>query len=140
MLLIESYWASTRTVQSHPSISFVYYSQNMYMELKLQVSEKQHNFFTLIWPRDKNENSKTLLHIYKIYSIISWSINCLLFEMLMELKWQALNDRKHCSTLIWPKCKFRILTAHLQDMPNHILAYQLSTPENVDVVEVTNLT
>ena len=60
----------------------------------------------------------------------------------MEFKWQALYDRKrHCSTLIWPqgaKWKFRILTAHLQDMPNHILEYQLSTPENVDVVQETN--
>ena len=60
----------------------------------------------------------------------------------MEFKWQALYDRKyHFSTLIWPqvvKWKFRILTAHLLDMPNHILEYQLSTSENVDVVQVTN--
>ena len=62
----------------------------------------------------------------------------------MEFKWQALYDRKcHCSTLIWPqgaKWKFRILTEHVQDMTNHILEYQLSTPENVDVVQVTNFT
>ena len=60
----------------------------------------------------------------------------------MEFKWQALYDRKrHCSGLIWPqgaKCKFWILTAHLQDMPNHILEYQVSTPENVDALPVTN--
>ena len=55
--------------------------QNMYMELKLQVSEKKHDFRTLYDPRDKNKNSKTLLHIYKIYSSIFQSINCLLFEM-----------------------------------------------------------
>ena len=36
--------------------------------------------------------------------------------------------------------KIRILTAHLQDMSNHILEYQLSTSENVDVVQVTNFT
>ena len=45
--------------------------------------------------------------------------------------------------LIWlqgVKWKFRILTAHLQDMPKHILEYQLSTSENVDVVQVTNFT
>ena len=28
----------------------------------------------------------------------------------------------------------------MQDMPNHILDYHLSTPENVDVVQVTNVT
>ena len=65
------------------------------------------------------------------------------FEM-MKFKWQTLYDRKcHWSTLIRPlgaKWKFRILTSHLQDMPNHILEYQLSTPENVDVVQVTNMT
>ena len=38
------------------------------------------------------------------------------------------------------KINFRILTAHLQDMPNHFLEYQLSIPENVDVVQVTNFT
>ena len=63
----------------------------------------------------------------------------------MEFKWQALYDRKcHCcSTLIWPqeaKWKFRILPEYVQDMTNHILEYQLSTPENVDVVQVTNFT
>ena len=62
----------------------------------------------------------------------------------MEFKWQDLYDRKrHCLILIWPKgakWKFQILTAHLQDMPSHILEYQLSTPENVDVVQVTNFT
>ena len=36
------------------------------------------------------------------------------------------------------KMKIPNLTAHLQDMPNHILEYQLSTPKNVDVVKVTN--
>ena len=38
------------------------------------------------------------------------------------------------------KMKFPMLPAHLQDMPNHILEYQLSTSENVDVVQVTNFT
>ena len=38
------------------------------------------------------------------------------------------------------KCKFQILTAHLQDIPIHVLQYQLSTLENVDVVQVTNFT
>ena len=28
---------------------------------------------------------------------------------------------------------------NLRDMPNHILEYQLSTPENVDVDQMTNL-
>ena len=37
-----------------------------------------------------------------------------------------------------PRGQNEILTAHLQDMPNHILEYQLSTPENVDVMQVTN--
>ena len=54
----------------------------------------------------------------------------------MEFKWQALYDRnRHFSTLIWPqgiKWKFRILADHLQDMPNHILEYQLSTSEKSD--------
>ena len=31
-------------------------------------------------------------------------------------------------------------SVHLQDMPNHILEYQLSTSENVDVVQVKNFT
>ena len=30
------------------------------------------------------------------------------------------------------------ISAHLQDMPSHILEYQWSTPKKVDVVEVTN--
>ena len=38
------------------------------------------------------------------------------------------------------KMKIPILTAHLQDMPNHILEFQLSTPENVDVVQLKNFT
>ena len=37
-----------------------------------------------------------------------------------------------------PRGQNEILTAHLQDMPNHILEYQLSTPENVDVIQGTN--
>ena len=50
------------------------------------------------------------------------------------------------STHVWSqgaKWKFCVLTAHLQDMqdmPNHILEYQLSSPENVDEVQVTNFT
>ena len=39
-----------------------------------------------------------------------------------------------------PNWKFRILTGHLQYMPNHFLGYQLCTPENLDVVQVTNFT
>ena len=62
----------------------------------------------------------------------------------MEFKWQDLYDRKrHCLILIWPKgakWKFQILTAHMQDMSIHILEYELSTPENVDVVKLTNIT
>ena len=34
--------------------------------------------------------------------------------------------------------KFQILTARLQNMPIHILDYQLSSSENVDIVQVTN--
>ena len=37
------------------------------------------------------------------------------------------------------KIKFRFLTAHLQDMPNHFLEYQLSIPENVDAIQVKTL-
>ena len=29
------------------------------------------------------------------------------------------------------------ITTHLQDMPNHILEYQLFTPENINVVQMT---
>ena len=62
----------------------------------------------------------------------------------MEFKWQALQDRKrHFSTLIWPQgveWKFRILTAHLQDIPYHIFhQYHLSTIWNLDGVQVTSL-
>ena len=61
----------------------------------------------------------------------------------MEFNWQALYNRiRHCLTLTWPqgvKWKLRCLTVHLQDMSNHILEFQLCTPENVDVVQVTNL-
>ena len=35
------------------------------------------------------------------------------------------------------KMKIQILTAHLQDMQNHIHENQLSTPEKVDRVQVT---
>ena len=38
------------------------------------------------------------------------------------------------------KWNLRILSTHLEDMPNHILVYQLSTLENVDVAQVTNFT
>ena len=61
----------------------------------------------------------------------------LLLEMYMEFKWQPLHDReRRWSTFIWPlgaKWKFQILTAHLQDVPNHILEFQSSITENVDV-------
>ena len=36
------------------------------------------------------------------------------------------------------KMKIPNPSAHLKDMPNHIIEYQLSTPKNVDVVKVTN--
>ena len=36
------------------------------------------------------------------------------------------------------KIKFQNLSAHLQDVPTHILENQLSTPKKVDVVQVTN--
>ena len=42
---------------------------------------------------------------------------------------------------MWPqgaKQNVRIYTAHLQNMLNPILEYELSTPENVDVVQVMN--
>ena len=38
------------------------------------------------------------------------------------------------------KMKIQILTAHLQDMQNHMLENQLSTLKNVDRVQVTNFT
>ena len=38
------------------------------------------------------------------------------------------------------KFKFRILTAELQEISNHILEYQLFTAENVGEVQATNLT
>ena len=68
--------------------------------------------------------------------------------MYLKFKWNS-SDKPYTtelvifSTLIWPqeiKWNFWILTAHLQDMPNHILEYQLSTFENVDEVQVTNFT
>ena len=55
----------------------------------------------------------------------------------MEFKWQALYDRKRYfrpSYDPWGQNK----NAHLQDMHNHNLEYQLSTPENLDVVQVIN--
>ena len=38
------------------------------------------------------------------------------------------------------KMKIQILTAHQQDMQNHMLENQLSTLKNVDRVQVTNFT
>ena len=38
------------------------------------------------------------------------------------------------------KWTFRILTAELKGIGNHSLEYQMPTPENVDVVQVTNFT
>ena len=37
-----------------------------------------------------------------------------------------------------PEGKMKI--PNLQDMPTHILKYQLSTPENENVLQLTNLT
>ena len=115
---------------------------NMYMEFKLQVTSfwKETSFFDphlTPWMKIKIQNLIAHLQV-KIYPFISYSFICLLVETEMEFNWHAFYDRKrHCSTLIWPqgaKCKFRILIAYLQDMSNHILGYQLSAPENVNVV------
>ena len=62
----------------------------------------------------------------------------------MEIKWQALYEKQ--TSLFHPhmtpggNMMFRILTAHLQDKPNHIRECQLSTIENADKVQVTNFT
>ena len=71
-------WAFTTPVQSHPSVSFVYYSLKY---SSLQDSEKKCHFSTLINSRGENKYSKTFLHIYKTHPIISWSIICELFEI-----------------------------------------------------------
>ena len=62
----------------------------------------------------------------------------------MEIKWQAVYEKQ--TSLFDPhmtlggKMMFHILTAHLQDKPNHIRECQLSTIENADKVQVTNFT
>ena len=67
----------------------------------------------------------------------SKSINCLFLKMYNHVVQRTnLTENKKCrfSILIWPlgiKWKFRNLIAHLQDMPNHILEYHLSTLWNL---------
>ena len=41
---------------------------------------------------------------------------------------------------IGDKIIFRLLIAHLQDLPNYILKYLLSTLKNVDAVQMINFT
>ena len=145
MYLFESYWTSTRTAQSHPSISFVYYSVNhtqssMYKTLKRNVI-----CCSLFDPRDENKNSKTLLHFYKTYPSISQIIICLLFEIEDGVHVISFIEQK---TLIFapfmtPGGKIKTLNPYCtsaKHMPSHILEYQLSSPENVDEVQVTNFT
>ena len=105
----------------------------MYMEFKLQDFEKKRHLFTLIWLQGW-KYSKTLMHIYKTYPIISQSGG-----QVTSLIWQktSLFDPH---TTPGGKRKFRILTAHLRDMRNHFIEYHLSTSENVDILQVTNFT
>ena len=134
------------TVQSHPSISCLQFLE-IYMEIKLQYSEKISFLDPYLTPRMKIK-IWTLLHIYKTYPIISWSIICLLFEMLMEFKWQGsglYNRNCHCSTLIifmttgWkmkipnPYC---ISPWHAQSYPT----VSIGCSWNIDVLHVTNFT
>ena len=61
-------------------------------------------------------------HIQEYHFFTIWNLDGVQVTSLIRQKTSF-------STLIWPqgvKWKFRILTAHLQDMPNHILEYQLS--------------
>ena len=113
------------------------------MEFKLQDSEKNVIFQPLYDSRDENKISKTFLHIYKTYPSIPYhlSTTCIWNLDGVQVTLAQYERNRHLSTLILPqgvKWKFQILTAHLQDMPNHILENQLSTSENVNKVQVTN--
>ena len=60
----------------------------------------------------------------------------------MEFNLQESERKHHFSTFLWLqgwKKKFLYFMAHLQDIPIHILKYHLSTPWNVDRVQVTFL-
>ena len=111
---------------------------SMYMELRLQVSEKKPHFSTFIRPPEMEIKiqkhywkSTRYTPSYPIESVVCY----------LKCRWSSSDKpymtKRHCSTLILPqgtKYKFQILTVHLQDVPNHILEYQLFTPEDVDVV------
>ena len=99
---------------------------------------KETFFWHLFDPTDQNKNSKTLLHIdiqnhiLEYHLSIIWNVGVIQVTSLIWQKTSLINRRMAPGG----KRKLRILTSHLQDMPNHIL----STPENVNVVQVTNFT
>ena len=57
MQLLESNWASTRTVQSHPGISFVYYSLKYAHGVQVTSFRKETSFVD----RHKKKKSKNLI-------------------------------------------------------------------------------
>ena len=110
----------------------------MFMELKFENSEMKHHFRPLFDSRDENKNCTILLHFNKTETMIS-------FVFTQKCKWSSSDKPCLTENVIvrsshdkmkiddMAKWKFCILTEHLQDMSNHTLEYQLSTPEHVDL-------
>lgn len=118
----EIFLSISRHVQSHPSICLELIE--IYMEFKILDSERKFIFR----PLDEANNWKILLNIYKIYQEISLNIIYLFLEMYMEfqvtsLKWPTMWLFYPCLTQ-GEKWKFRVLSEHLKDKPNHILECQ----------------
>ena len=127
MKIPNPYCTSAKDAQSYSSVSIVY-SCKCTCSSRDKLYRKR-RFTTLIWPFGTNENSETILHIYKTYPIISQSIFCLFYEIKTEFQCQELHQKRHFWAYIWPivqKWEFLNLLAHMQDMFNQILKYILA--------------
>ena len=103
---------------------------NMYMEFKLQTSF----FDPYLTPGIKTFKNNCISTRYtQSYPIVS-------FVYYLKCRWSSsYKPYKTENGIVRPSYDPRGQNAnsdvvHLQDMPNHILAYQLSTPANVHVV------
>ena len=92
----------------------------------------KYNFLNLIGLLEKPAQSHTSILFIYYYLKYKW------FSGFKTLKRNVI----YFSTLIWFqgwKYKFINLISHLQDIPNHIREYHLSTIWNVDGVQVKSL-
>ena len=99
MYFFESYRASKRTVQSDPSISFVYDSFKCTWRLSYKILKKNH-WSTLITPQRWTFIFKKL--IANLQDIPNESLQYYL-STIWNVDGVQVTRTRHCSTLVWPQ-------------------------------------